>query len=166
MKDFSWGTKIYIASTIIAGCTILAWLAINHEWQNYWVLLGISGIASVTLFFKVEGTTNRSHYNISFLVYGATFAFLGPEACIVVIVLSHVVDWIWNRYPWYIQGFNITSFVIVGFLSGLLYKLINPAMTLLSFEGILAIMASMAFFTLLNHFMIGLVVWFARGENF
>jgi diguanylate cyclase (GGDEF)-like protein/putative nucleotidyltransferase with HDIG domain len=166
MKDFSWQAKLFIFITILTGCTILTWLALNHEWQNYWVLLGLSGLASVTLYFKVEGTTNRSHYNISFLVYGYTFVFLGPEACIVVILISNLVDWIWHRAPWYIQAFNIASFIIVAYLSGLLYTLINPELTLLSFEGILAVMASLAFFTFLNHLLIGLVVWFARGENF
>jgi diguanylate cyclase (GGDEF)-like protein/putative nucleotidyltransferase with HDIG domain len=166
MKDFSWQTKIYIIITIITGCAILVWLALNHEWQNHWVLLGLSGLASVTLYFKVEGTTNRSNYNISFLVYGFTFVFLGPEACIVVILISNLVDWIWHKTPWYIQGFNIASFIIVAYLSGILYKLINPDLTVLSFEGILAVMASLAFFTFLNHLLIGLVVWFARGENF
>ncbi|MGW8144722.1 MAG: GGDEF domain-containing protein, partial [Anaerolineales bacterium] len=166
MKDFSWPTKLYIITTILAGCAILTWLAFNHKWQDHWYLLGLSGLASFAFFFKVEGTTNRSHYNISFLVYGFTFAFLGAEACIIVILLSNLVDWAWHKYPWYIQGFNIASFVIVTSLSGLLYRFINPSMTLFSFEGILAVMASLALFTLLNHLMIGLVVWFARGENF
>ena len=99
MKDFSWQTKIYIFTTIITGCGILVWLALNHEWQNYWILLGLSGLASLTLYFKVEGTTNRSHYNISFLVYGFTFVFLGPEACIVVILISNLADWLLPRLP-------------------------------------------------------------------
>ena len=166
MKDFYWQTKTYIVLTIVTGSAILAWLGLNHDWQNHWTILALSALASVTLFFKVEGTTNRSHYNISFLVYGFTFAFLGPEACIVVIIISNLIDWAWHKYAWYIQGFNIASFIIVAYLSGLLYKFINPGMSLLSFEGILAIMASLAFFTLVNHLMIGLVVWFARGENF
>ena len=166
MKDFYWQTKTYIVLTIVTGCAILAWLVLNHDWQNHWIILALSTLASVTLFFKVEGTTKRSHYNISFLVYGFTFAFLGPEACIVVIIISNLVDWVWHKYAWYIQGFNIASFIIVTYLSGLLYKFINPGMSLLSFEGILAIMASLVFFTLLNHLMIGSVVWFARGENF
>lgn len=166
MKDFSWQTKTYIILTIVTGCALQAFLVLNHNWQNHWIILGLSGLASVTFFFKVEGTTNRSHYNISFLVYGFTFAFLGPEACIVVIIISNLVDWAWHKYAWYIQGFNIASFIIVAYLSGLLYKFINPEMSLRSLEGILAIMASLAFFTLLNHLLIGLVVWFARGENF
>lgn len=166
MKDFSWQTKIYIISTIIVGCAILAWIILNHEWQNHLAIIALSGLASLALFFKVEGTTNRSHYNISFLIYGFTFVVLGPEACIIVILISNMVEWAWQKYPWYIQGFNIASFIIVTFTSGHLYKFINSEMTLLSFEGILAVLTSMAVFTLLNHLMIGLVVWFARGESF
>ena len=166
MKDLSSQTKIYIILTIVAGSAILVWLFLNYSWQNYWALLALSGLASLAFFFKVEGTTNRSHYNISFLVYGFTFVFLGPEASIVVILISNLVDWAWHKYAWYIQGFNIASFIIVVYISGLVYTFINPEMSLLSFEGILGAMASLAIFTLLNHLMIGLVVWFARGESF
>ena len=91
MKDFSLPAKIYIFSTILVGCGILAWILHNHTWQNLWAMFFLSGMASLALFFKVEGTTNRSHYNISFLIYGCTFAILGPEACIVVIILSNLV---------------------------------------------------------------------------
>ena len=78
---FSLPAKIYIFSTILVGCGILAWILHNHAWQNLWAMFFLSGLASLALFFKVEGTTNRSHYNISFLIYGCTFAILGPEVC-------------------------------------------------------------------------------------
>ncbi len=166
MKDLSAQTKIYIILTILTGSAILVWLLLNYSWQNHWALLALSTLASLAFFFKVEGTTNRSHYNISFLVYGFTLVFLGPEASIVVILVSNLVDWAWHKYAWYIQGFNIASFIIVTYISGLVYTFINPDKSLLSLEGILAAMASLAIFTLLNHLMIGLVVWFARGESF
>ncbi len=166
MRDFSWQTKTFIIFTIATGSAIFAWLALNTDWQNYWALLALSSLASASLFFKVEGTTNRSHYNISFLIYGFTLALLGVEACIVVIVTSHLVDWVWNKYPWYIQGFNIASYIIVAFLTGLLYQFINPTLSLVSLEGVLGIIASLAFFTLLNHLLVALVVWLAQGENF
>jgi diguanylate cyclase (GGDEF)-like protein/putative nucleotidyltransferase with HDIG domain len=166
MKDFSLQTKIYIMLTIFVGSAILIWLLLNYSWQNHWALLALSGLASLAFFFKVEGTTNRSHYNISFLVFGFTLVFLGPQATILVILVSNLVDWGWHKYAWYIQGFNIASFVVVTYISGIVYTFINPGMSLLSFEGVLAAMASLAIFTLLNHLMIGLVVWFARGESF
>ena len=166
MRNFSWQTKIYITFTIVTGSAIFVWLALNTTWQNYWAILGLSGLASATLFFKIEGTTNRSHYNISFLVYGFTLASLGIEACIVVIVSSHLVDWVWNKYPWYLQGFNIASFIVVAYLSGLFYQFINPASSLISLEGVLGIFASLALFTVLNHLMVASIVWLAQGENF
>jgi len=166
MKDFSWQTKIYITLTIVTGIAIFTWMVLNTQWSNYWSILAMSSLASATLFFKVEGTTNRSHYNFSFLVYGFTLAFLGVEACIIVIVTSNLIDWVWHRDPWYIQSFNIASFIIVAYLTGALYQFINPDQTLISLEGVLGIITSLAFFTFLNHLMIALVVWLARGENF
>ena len=152
MRDFSWQTKTYIIFTIVTGAAIFAWLALNTQWENYWAILVLSSLASASLFFKVEGTTNRSNYNISFLIYGFTLALFGVEACIVVIVTSNLVDWVWNKYPWFIQGFNISSSIIVAYLSGILYQFINPTLTLVSFEGVLAIIASLAFFTLCQTF--------------
>lgn len=160
MKDFSWQTKTFISCTIITGTAIFAWLSLNTEWQNYWAILILSGLASASLFYKVEGTTDRSYHNLSFLVYGFTIALLGIEACVVVIITSHLVDWVWNKYPWYIQGFNISSLIIVAYLTGLIHQFINPTLLLVSLEGVLAIIASLAFFTLLNHLLVALVVWF------
>jgi diguanylate cyclase (GGDEF)-like protein/putative nucleotidyltransferase with HDIG domain len=166
MKDFSWKTKVYIIGIIMVGCGILTYILRFNEWQDYWTILAMSVLASLALFFKVEGATNRSHYNIGFLVYGFTFVILGPEATIAVILVSSLAEWIWQKYPWYIQIFNIASFTIVTFISGVIFRFINPDMSLLSFESILAVLTSMAVFTLLNHLLIGLVVWLARGENF
>lgn len=166
MKDFSWQTKIFISCTIITGTAIFAWLLLNTVWQNYWAILILSGLASASLFYKVEGTTDRSYHNLSFLIYGFTIALLGIEACVVVIVTSHLVDWVWHKYPWYIQGFNISSLIIVAYLTGLIHQFINPTLLLISLEGVLAIIASLAFFTLINHLLVALVVWFTQGENF
>ena len=166
MRDFSWQTKTFITLTIATGIAIFTWMALNTQWGNYWSILALSSLASATLFFKVEGTTNRSHYNFSFLVYGFTLAFLGVEACIIVIVTSNLVDWAWHKHQWYIQAFNIASFIIVAFLTGVLYQFINPDLSLVSLEVVLGIITSLAFFTLMNHLLIAMVVWLARGENF
>jgi diguanylate cyclase (GGDEF)-like protein/putative nucleotidyltransferase with HDIG domain len=166
MKAFSWQTKTYISFTIVAGAAIFASFTLSSEWQNYWAILVLSGLASASLYFKVEGTTERSYHNLSFLVYGFTIVLLGIEACVVVIVTSYLVDWVWHKNPWYLQGFNISALIIVAYLTGLTYQYINPTLLLVSLEGVLAIIASLAFFTLLNRLQIALVVWFTQGENF
>jgi GGDEF domain-containing protein len=134
--------------------------------DNPWLLLVLCVIASLTLILKVEGSTNRSHYTFNFLVYGFTFAVFGTSEAIFVIVVSNIVEWIWNKPPWFIQLFNTGSYIIVMQAASLLYELINPAHSPDTWQTALALIFSMATFNLLNHLMVGVVIWFARGENF
>jgi diguanylate cyclase (GGDEF)-like protein/putative nucleotidyltransferase with HDIG domain len=133
---------------------------------NPWLLLTLCVLASLTLILKVEGSTKRSHYTFSFLVYGFTFALFGPAEAILVIVVSNLVEWIWNKPPWFIQLFNTGSYILVMQMAGLVYYWVNPALSPNTWQSTLAIMLSMAVFNLLNHLMVGIVIWFARGETF
>jgi diguanylate cyclase (GGDEF)-like protein/putative nucleotidyltransferase with HDIG domain len=130
------------------------------------MLLFLTALASLSLIFKVEGATDRSHYNISFLIYSFTFILLGPVDAIIVILVSNLVEWAWHRYTWYIQSFNIANYLLVIYLSGLVYRLISPEINLLNLSGILGAVVAMLVFTLLNHLLVGTVVWLARGENY
>ena len=166
MRDLSLPAKIYIICSIAIGIAISALSLIDHNWQDNWMLLVLSGLASLALIFKIEGATKRSHYNISFLIYAFSFLTLGAGDTIWVILLSNLVEWAWHKYPWYIQSFNIATYIVATLLTGYVYRWINPDMTLYSFSGVVSILATLAVFTLLNHLMVGLVVWLARGENF
>jgi diguanylate cyclase (GGDEF)-like protein/putative nucleotidyltransferase with HDIG domain len=166
MKDLSIKAKGYILSSIFFGGALLVWNLFYMSWGEIWMLLALSVIASLTLILKVVGATGRSHYNISFLVYGFTFLLLGPEEAIFVILISNLVEWAWHRYPWYIQSFNIASYVIAMHSAGLMYRhimLLDGPTSLLSVVGILTALAA---FTLINHLMVGVVIWLARRENF
>ena len=166
MKALSLKAKLYIIATILAGLVVLV-VSISHLYlSELWMLLVLSGLASLSLIFKVEGTTVRSHYNISFLIYSFTFILLGPAVAILVILISNVVEWVWHKYPWYIQSFNIASFLLVMYAAGLAYEFITPGMSVFGLPGILGALVAMMVFTFLNHLMIGFVVWLARGENF
>ena len=166
MKEFSFSTKIYLYLTYVAGIAIFIWHMSKINLSNPWMLGILCLLASLALILKVEGATNRSHYTFSFLVYGFTFALYGVPEAILVIVVSNVAEWIWNRPPWFIQLFNTSCYILVMQAAGLVYFWINPDNVLVSWQAVLGIAASMATFNLLNHFMVGIVVWFARGENF
>ncbi len=84
----------------------------------------------------------------------------------MVIVAAHILEWIWHRYPWYIQSFNIASYIVVAVGANLVYELANPARSLVTWQGAFSMLVALAFFTLLNHLMVGVIVWLARGENF
>ena len=166
MKSFSFPTKLYLFATCLAGIGIFASHIREIDLRNPWLLVALCVLASLALILKVEGSTNRSHYTFSFLVYGFTFAIFGPSEGMLVIVVSNLVEWIWNKPSWFIQLFNTGSYILVMGAAGLVYSWINPTKSADTWQAALAIIFSMAAFNMLNHLMVGIVIWLARGENF
>src|SRR5687767_4877493 len=166
MKSFSFPTKLYLFATCLAGIGIFASHIRQMDLSKPWLLVALCVLASLALILKVEGSTNRSHYTFSFLVYGFTFAIFGPSEAILVIVASNVVEWIWNKPAWFIQLFNTGSYIVVMAVAGLVYYWINPMDSPDTWQAALAIIVSMAAFNILNHVMVGIVLWLDRGENF
>jgi len=166
MKELNRKAQMYILGTILVGLGFLVLTLLHFDWQKLWMTLALCVLASLSLIFKVEGTTSRSHYNISFLIYAFTFVLLGPEATILVASVANLSEWIWYRYPWYIPSFNIFSHVIVIYISGAFYHSFNPNLVSVSLQDVAILFAALGAFTLVNHLLVGLVIWFARGENF
>ena len=166
MKDFSWPTKLYIFGTLIAGSICLGIYLTQWNWQQTWIpTLVLSILGSLSLLIRVEGSTNRTHYNITFVIYGFTLILLGAPETIIVMTVAHIVEWVWHKYPWYIQLFNLGTHLIVAAGTTLIYELANAGRGMESWQSALGMLAAMAFFTLFNHLMVGIIVWFARGEN-
>ncbi len=166
MKEMSLPTKLYLFVIYLAGIGVFASHLTKTDFSNPWMLIILCLLASLALILKVQGATNRSHYTFSFLVYGFTFALYGTSEAILVITVSNLVEWLWNKPAWFIQLFNTGCYILVMQAAGLMYDLINPDHTLASWQAAAAIAASMATFNLLNHLAVGIVVWLARGENF
>ena len=166
MNELTSSTKTYIFLTYAAGFAIFAGQVRGIHPDGIWSTAILCLLASLALILKVEGPTNRSHYTFSFLVYGFSFTLLGIPETMLVIVVSNLAEWLWNRPPWYIQVFNTSCYIIVVQIAGLVYGWINPQDSLVSWHAVLAIVASMGIFNLLNHLMVGIVLWLARGENF
>ncbi len=167
MKDLSPKTRLFLVVVYAAGALILSWHLVRLPLHGSWLLLGaLCSAASLASIFKVEGATNRSHYTINFLVYGFTFALMGTSAALTVIAVSSLVEWIWRRPPWFIQAFNAACYVLVMYVGSVVYSFINPSENMTTASAIIAITAAMATFTLLNHLMVGIIVWFARDEDF
>ena len=166
MKDLNRKAQFYILGTILVGLGVLVWEVIQFDTQQIWASLALGVLGSLSLIFKVEGSTSRSHYNISFLIYAFSFVLLGPEATILVMTVSNLSEWIWYRYPWYIPSFNIFSHIIVLYLSGVVYRSLGPSLNTFDFMDVASLFITLGTFTVGNHLMVGLVIWFARGENF
>ncbi len=166
MKNLTIPSKIYILGTILIGLLVLLGDVLPLKSDTLLAAMGLSAIASLSLILKVEGSTSRSHYNISFVIYAFSFVILGPEETMLVILVANLAEWIWFKYPWYIPSFNIFSHILVLHLAGMAYRWVYSGTDFQHWQSIAGILLSMAIFTFFNHLMVGLVIWLARGENF
>jgi diguanylate cyclase (GGDEF)-like protein/putative nucleotidyltransferase with HDIG domain len=165
MSELSWKARTFILSTIFVGLGLSVYNLLRVDWHNYSMLI-LAGVAAIAQVYKVEGATHKSSHNLGWVVYGFSFMLLGGPATIFIILVAHLVDWAWHKYPWYIQSFNMATFAIAISVAGLVNNWILTSQLSVEILSTLAAFCALAAFTLLNHLLIGLVIWFARGQTF
>ncbi|GIV77562.1 MAG: hypothetical protein KatS3mg050_1956 [Litorilinea sp.] len=165
MHKISLLAKIYILGTIVLGGTLTAWYARQVDPTSGWLIAVTCGLAALLQIFKIEGATARTSYNLSWIVYGASFVLWGVPATIVVITVAHLVEWLWHRYLWYIQSFNIASFAITVAFAGAIFEQVKTLPGPTQLVDALALLSALAAFTVVNHLMVGLAVQLARGQS-
>jgi diguanylate cyclase (GGDEF)-like protein len=165
MKSLSGTAQIYITIILLIGSGLLGWQLSRQNNEHLWVLLFSCAIAALLQTLKAVGVTTRTSYNLSWILYGFAFVFLGAPAALFVILSAHLVEWIRYRYVWYIQCFNIASFTIVVSIAEFVYALLNPGWTAVTFRGALAILLVLVLFTGLNHLLVGVAIHLARGQS-
>ena len=162
--------QAYIVMVIAAGGALLGLVPLQHlgsfNLPNLAILGGACAVAAMAQVVKVEGSTAKTSYNLSLLVYGFTLVLLGPGPAVLVAVFACLIDWAWNRYPWFIQAFNICCLIANLCVAGLVFRGVLGAAPTLSWRGALALIAAAMTFVILNHVMVGLAIVFARGESF
>lgn len=165
MKNLSFSAKLYIFSTILVGLGPIGWTLVVLDWANPGLyLLAVLGAVAQTI--KVEGPNNKTNYSIAWFVYGFAFIAYGPAAALFVVVISHLAEWVWHKYPWFIQSFNIGNHVISVFLAGWAFQSISQGKTALDQISAIGLVAANLVFVFVNHLLVGLVVKVARGQSF
>ena len=165
MEALSLKAKIFIFTTIIIGAFLVVLNLFWVEWLNLWLLVSAC-LATIGQLLKVEGTNRQSSYNLALLVYGFTFLLLGAPATLLVILVSHLIEWILRKYTWYIQSFFIASYALSITSAGAIYQMVNPALEQLTLTGTIGILLALVFFTAMNHLWAGLMIWLTRGQSF
>ncbi|HXF64164.1 MAG TPA: diguanylate cyclase [Caldilineaceae bacterium] len=165
MKSLSAQARSYVIATLVVGGLLGAWLLTQLQAEQPLLLAAACVLAAIFQIFKKEGATARSSYNFGWAIYGAAFAFLGVSEAFVTILVAHLVEWVWHRYPWYIQSFNIATFAIATSAGGVVYRLLQQTPDLYHPRATIALVLAMAAFTLVNHLLVGLVIKLARGQS-
>ena len=165
MRNLSLSAKTSVLSTILIGLGLTLWSVTKLDWANTGPYL-LAALGAVAQTLKVEGPDNRTNYSIAWFVYGFTFIAFGPLSAIFVVLISHLAEWAWHKYPWYIQSFNIGAHTIPLFLAGLTLGVLNRETHILDLNLALGIVVANLIFVFGNHFLVGWVVKLARGRSF
>jgi hypothetical protein len=165
MNNLSPIAKVYVLGTILIGLGLTGWTVSELDWTNPGLYL-LSALGAVAQTLKVEGPDDKTNYSIAWFVYGFAFVALGPVVAMFVVVVSHLVEWAWHKYPWYIQGFNIGAHVLPVFLAGLAFETISRGIQAPNLGGALGLIAANLVFVFANHLLVGMVVKLARGLSF
>ncbi len=158
-----------IASHILfaGGMVFVIWQLPQLPDQNVWVFLAMGSLAAVAHILKQPGPTSRSSYQASFIIYGFSMILLGAPATILIIIIAHMLEYAWGTYyPWYIQCFNIATLIISTSVACNVVCSTNVGVLNMNFTSLLGIVAAIAIFVLLNHFLVGLVLKTARNQSF
>ena len=165
MKNLSLVAKIYVLGTVLIGCGVTIWMLAKLDWlkTGLYVLAALGAMAQT---LKVEGPDDKTNYSIAWFVYGFTFIAFGLVSALFVVVISHLVEWIWHKYPWYIQSFNIGAHSIPVFLAGLIFAALSRDSRGFDLSLALGMAVANLVFVFGNHLLIGWVIKLARGRTF
>ncbi|MEJ2749378.1 MAG: hypothetical protein P8183_15965, partial [Anaerolineae bacterium] len=97
MKDFSRSTQAYILGIIILAGSLAIWQINRFSLEGSWLLLAACILASFLQSIAVFGTTVRSTYSLSWIVFAFTLILFGPPATFVVVFISHLAEWLLDR---------------------------------------------------------------------
>ena len=106
----AWAYWAAIVAPAALGILLAAYFVEVIDWRRFAALAALAS-ASQLLSFHLSGR-RVFHPAIVFIVAGALL--LPPELMILLVVFTCVPDWLKQRYPWYIQTFNIANYVISG----------------------------------------------------
>jgi two-component system cell cycle sensor histidine kinase/response regulator CckA len=151
------------AAALTAGGTALLRLGdATPDWLTF--LLLAASAAAAQVFIVRTGRSQGFHTAIVFVVAGALL--LPPELVVLMAIIQHVPEWIKERYPGYIQTFNIANFTLGSLAAWMVANAIAPA----AFHGnharaALAGVAAGVALVAINHTLLAPMLRLGRGVS-
>jgi diguanylate cyclase (GGDEF)-like protein len=157
---------VWTAAVGATGWTVSASGAIAaSEWR---LALVLAVGAAVAQLFVVVTPGNQSYHMTPVLVVAAAL-LLPPPLIVLVAVFQHVPEWLRERYPWYIQMFNIANYALSGLATHAVFQFARAAELGFAPDAdrrfFFAGVAAAATFVLTNHLLLAFILVFARGHT-
>jgi diguanylate cyclase (GGDEF)-like protein len=123
------------------------------------VLLACATIAQQ---FKVKSPKHQSYYTTTIFFFAAA-VLLRPAYVVGIILAAHAVELLRVRYRWYIQAFNVATFILCGLAAGAIFRLGQSGTDSAAGGAVLFAALAGLVFVGLNHLLTALVIMWARG---
>jgi putative nucleotidyltransferase with HDIG domain len=104
---------LYWSAVVVPVALVIPLAVANANVANWGRFVVLAVLASLSQLLSFQLNRRRVfHPAILFVVAGALL--LPPELMILLVVVHCLPDWLKQRYPWYIQTFNIANYVVAG----------------------------------------------------
>jgi hypothetical protein len=155
-----------VVTLAAAGQFYLRVPTVTSHWATFVVLAVAATIAQT---FPVKSPRNAMyHTSVVFLVAAALL--LPPELIVLIPLVQTVPEWLKERYPWPIQGFNISNYTLDALAAWSVAKLINEhgSGLLASKDARFAVAGLVAsvVFVAVNHILVALILKLGRNHTF
>jgi diguanylate cyclase (GGDEF)-like protein/putative nucleotidyltransferase with HDIG domain len=134
-----------------------------------WLTFAALGLAAALAHLFPVGSTNNQMYHTSTVFLVACALLLPPEQLVLVGALICVPEWLKERYPWYIQGFNICNYTLNMIAAWGAAELVLRADALVGAEEVRVAFAGFAAcvsFVAVNHVLLAMILHLGRGHSF
>ena len=169
---------LYIVSVILAGAA-LAGFAIVQPFTaaaDHLLLAALLIIAAtLSQLFKsrfksrVQSERGASAYSPMLVFLFAGIFLLPPPLYVLLVTVPLLVEWLRERLrrsvslsAWYIQPFNISTFLLAGLATQGLSTALQLALPASSLTGVLLAMCLATVYLVINHYLVGQVLVLAR----
>ena len=155
--------QVCLAAVVAAAATLVD-TAHQHVDLRLLLVLALAGGAAHSAATHVP---RNQVFHTGLAVAFAAVLLLPPAGYIAVCVVPHAIDWVRNRYSWYIQTFNIANFVLDASVAWLVKTLLAAGLhpSFGSSLQILQLSVAGAAFVGANHLLLARMLRLARGHD-
>jgi diguanylate cyclase (GGDEF)-like protein len=158
-------TFLFATMTLAGAAAVLTSLLADGriDWSQLAIILAAGAVAHA---FAVKTPGNQVfHSGLAFAVAAAVL--LPPQGIVLVCIAQHVTDWVRQRYPWYIQSFNIANYTLSALSAWAVHDALDGLgpMSSPGLGRVFAASACGATFVLVNHAMLAPMLKLARGHS-
>ena len=160
--------QIYLLALVVAtvAATAPAFAGSSPSGNNILTFAVLAGAAAVAQFFLVGGGSYHGlHTAIAFVIAGALL--LPPELVALMALVQHLPHGLKQRYPWYIQTFNIANYTSAALAAWGVAQVVGdaaPGGPELRFA--LTGAAASLTWILVNHSLLATMLRLARGTSY